>query len=234
MNYQVVPNYNLKKILLFLIIFLSFIVLVPHVSACLFNSDCGERERCCGFTCIGCSETNWACWWPIICCGETKCCKDTGACTCSGCAYYCFCCPNHCSTEDCSRVDPYSPIWCVKECGSDSACDDKQPGDVCGYGAWEDDSANFCKERREIKKCSSECSCVGSGTYEYRNKATCTSCTGSPYCSGTERCGTSGGDTRYYNFHCSAGSCVAQSSESCKCDATDSDGGKNYITQGTC
>ena len=60
------------------------------------------------------------------------------------------------------------------------------------------------------------------------------SCSGTPYCSGTNRCGGSEGDTRYYDFKCQSGSCAATSSENCKCDAYDSDGGQSYTTYGYC
>jgi len=42
-------------------------------------------------------------------------------------------------------------------------------GTVCGYGTWEEDPANPCKERRAINKCAGG-TCTGSGEYEYRNK----------------------------------------------------------------
>jgi hypothetical protein len=60
------------------------------------------------------------------------------------------------------------------------------------------------------------------------------SCSGTPYCSGTNRCGGSEGDTRYYDFKCQSGNCVATSSENCRCDASDSDGGLSYTTYGSC
>ena len=45
----------------------------------------------------------------------------------------------------------------------------KPNGTVCGYGAWEDDPANDCKERREILKCV-DGTCTPSGEYESKNK----------------------------------------------------------------
>ena len=51
----------------------------------------------------------------------------------------------------------------------------KPDGTICGYGEWEDDPANPCKERREILKCVSG-TCSPSGEYEYQSKPDGTIC----------------------------------------------------------
>ena len=51
----------------------------------------------------------------------------------------------------------------------------KPDGTVCGYGEWEDDPANPCKERRETLKCVAG-TCSPSGEYEYQNKPDGTIC----------------------------------------------------------
>jgi subtilisin family serine protease len=56
------------------------------------------------------------------------------------------------------------------------------------------------------------------------------------HCSGTNRCGSSAGDTReYWDYYCSQGNCIysVSSSSNCRCDAYDSDG-TNYEVKGTC
>jgi len=56
-------------------------------------------------------------------------------------------------------------------------------------------------------------------------------------CSGTNRCGTSSGDTWYYkDYYCSGGSCTYSDSwlGDCDCSASDTDGGQNVYTAGIC
>jgi len=56
-------------------------------------------------------------------------------------------------------------------------------------------------------------------------------------CSGTNRCGTSEGDTRYYrDYYCSGGNCLYTDSSlgDCDCSASDTDGGQDVYTTGTC
>ena len=130
--------------------------------------------------------------------------------------------------------DSYS-TWCCGDGSIDSPPEECELDSDCGYGDWQQDPNNECKERREILECGSTCVCVGSDNYEYRNKPSCTSCTSNPYCSGVNRCGSSDGDVLYYNFHCDgSGNCVAQSTKGCRCDAEDTDGGKIYTIKGSC
>jgi hypothetical protein len=73
----------------------------------------------------------------------------------------------------------------------------------------------------------------GSCTYSYSNR-------NPDYttCGGSNRCGESVGDTRYLvDYSCSNENCVKVGEtfiEDCRCDASDSDGGKEYSTKGTC
>jgi uncharacterized repeat protein (TIGR01451 family) len=66
------------------------------------------------------------------------------------------------ATAYCTETDK----WVSDE---DDAWVNVPDGAVCGYGNWEDDPANSCKERREILKCSGG-ACTGSSEYVYQDK----------------------------------------------------------------
>jgi hypothetical protein len=126
-------------------------------------------------------------------------------------------------------------------------CNDYDGWYDTGNTQWITDPTNECKEIEQKEQEYRDYTCSNGAcvytvtntqwvdTGNTRNKASCTTCTESPYCSGTDRCGGTEGDTRYYNFHCDGlGNCVAQSSTNCRCDASETDTGKDYLTQGTC
>ena len=140
------------------------------VQACLFPSDCAERETCSWFSCTSCADAG------IICCGAEECCKDTGACSCKGCVYVCYCCPNHCGVEDCSRVEPgYSP-QCETGCGAASACEGLSPNtDITHCG---------CGNTYFADKCDSNCGCVDRGDNICRSSAFASDCTADSLCNG--------------------------------------------------
>lgn len=76
----------------------------------------------------------------------------------------------------------------------------------------------------------------GACTYSVTQSENCNNYDGWQ-CSGTNRCGSSTGDTReYWDYYCSKGNCIYSitSSSNCRCDAYDSDGGLAFTTAGTC
>lgn len=128
-----------------------------------------------------------------------------------------YCGDNYCDTgEACSS--------CAKDCGvCPSLCSNNKldPDETCDPPAAQNPS-NQCQV------CSAKCE-------DWINKSFCTTCNGTPYCSGINKCGEVGGDTKRYDFRCDGlGNCVAKSNEICRCGADDSDNGSSYTIQGTC
>jgi len=222
MKYQVALDKSRIIGTVMAIMFISlniFTFIIPMAKACLFNSDCAEREVCSWFNCVSCKDAG------IICCGLSKCCKDTGACSCQGCAYYCYCCPDHCSREDCSKVDPSSSPWCESSCGASSECDKKNPNsyfpDVCLYNVLE--VSRYC-----------DSNCIYSSIKWYCNSANCSvqaTCGGSTYTCVYEDDRWQWSTTIPPDFCCSDADCANK-----KCEANTVASCKNYrcVCPATC
>jgi hypothetical protein len=209
MKYQVALDKSRIIGTVMAIMFISlniFTFIIPMAKACLFNSDCAEREVCSWFNCVSCKDAG------IICCGLSKCCKDTGACSCQGCAYYCYCCPDHCSREDCSKVDPSSSPWCESSCGASSECDKKNPNsyfpDVCLYNVLE--VSRYC-----------DSNCIYSSIKWYCNSDNCSvsrSCGGNTYTCVYEDDRWQWSTTIPTDFCCSDADCPAKDNKVGKCN----------------
>ena len=123
----------MKKNHFLILISFIFLLIAPEILAvgepCPGgNDDCVEWEICVGGTCQSCAAVG------ITCDMTYACCKEYGVCTCAGCEYECFGCPDHCQPYDCHRIEHDTSPWCASGCGADPECDSLSPGDDCGEG----------------------------------------------------------------------------------------------------
>ncbi|RLG71248.1 MAG: hypothetical protein DRO11_04860, partial [Methanobacteriota archaeon] len=119
-------------------------------------------------------------------------------------------CGNHSNILNASAYCTKTDEWVSDE---DDAWVNVSDGTVCGYGDWEDDPVNPCKERREIKRCMNG-TCSASGEYEYRNKPDGTDCGTDYYDDPVKYCN---GDEiwehqLFHDFYCEEGNCTEHTS----------------------
>jgi hypothetical protein len=200
------------------------------------KADC-EHDMCCEWlerdeVCRSVCSSDFC---PSACC-EWRC---TGGASCSGIS------ESACKTCPGCTWNPPVASSCT---GTPNPCCSYTTRSTCtSYGCWWYSGGSGYRDSVE---CTDFCTpgarqCSGDTVQECRNTNAdpCTdewvnieTCSDQIVCSGTNRCGTSEGDTKENrDYYCSGGSCTyTATTEDCRCDAEDSDNGINLTTRGTC
>lgn len=205
----------MKKEILITTVIGMIAIFAQEAVACIISHECVcDSSYCSGLT--------WYLYYGTC---------DEGVCNFTVCQgpYELKCTPSgQCCDPGCDDIE-----GCLK-IKNNTKCSPYLEGDHCYYGKCQSCFCLYSSTACPASKVSSNTcyygrSCNDISPYCHYHD----SCSLSSHCSETNRCGGSEGDTKYYNGQCSSTGCNFSSSD-CRCDASETDSGQDFITKGSC